>query len=362
MKRIALAMTGESRVRHWMLIATVFAAGCSSEPEMLAKPMLVRTVIVGSSGAQGPTLTGTVHARIESALGFRVGGKIVTRYVEAGQHVHRGQPLARIDASDYALLATAAHSDAEAASAQQRRAGADLARLKPLADKGFVSIRALDAARAEADASAALMRAARANAANAANQSGYATLVADADGIVMSVEAEPGQVVAPGQTIVRLGRSGSRDAVVSVPEQLRAQATGAVSVSLFDGGKLLDARLRSLSAAADPATRTFEARYTLAGGDTLPLGGTATVRLAGKSGAAIRIPIAALIDRGSGPGVWIVGDHDQLVFRPVRIAGLDEEDATLSAGLHGGERIVALGAHLLRPGQKVRIEDVRPAI
>lgn len=334
--------------------------GCGGEQEASAPLPLVRAIIVQPGLAQGQSFTGIVRARSESQLAFRVPGRVTARLVEPGQIVRRGQLLARLDPSDLALAASAARSGVAAARAEAGRSASELRRLEPLARKGFVSKRALDQARADAGEASARLLQSQAEAEMAGNQSGYANLLADSDGVVMSVSAEPGQIVAAGEPVIRLARQGVRDAVVQIPETARRFAGTAATASPYEGGMSMPASLYSLAAAADPATRTYEARYALPGASQMvALGSTITVQLTGRN-APLLVPLGALYDRGRGPGVWVVTGAPPVVrFRPVRVSALREEVAEISAGLRGGERVVALGAHLLKEGQKVRIEGVR---
>ena len=223
---------------------------------------------------------------------------------------------------------------------------------------GAVSASAYDQAKAAALSARAQLSSAEAQARVSRNDTGYTLLVADADGVVAETLAEPGQVVAAGQTVVRLARSGPREAVVALPETLRP-ALGTEAEARTYGGLGGTARLRQLSDAADPATRTFEARFVLAGAPaSAPLGSTVTIRLAvpGQA-AAIAVPLGAIYDRGQGPGVWVVAGQasPKVSWRPVRLATIGDEKAVVAAGLRPGERFVALGAHMLHQGQPVRI-------
>ncbi|MDB5686008.1 MAG: hypothetical protein JWR77_597 [Rhizorhabdus sp.] len=342
--------------RMWGLaVACTILTGCGARKAEAPQPPMVQTMVVGSQAATGASLTGTVQARIESDIAFRIPGKIVARSVEAGQAVRRGQPLARLDPADYALASAGARSQAEAARAEYKRAQDDVRRFTPLLARGFVTGRSFDAARAEADAAGARLRAAEANARSLGNQSGYAGLFADADGIVTAIAAEPGQVVTAGQPVVRLARNGPRDVVVAVPEDRRGLAGRPAIVTIYGDARRYPAKLHSLAGAADSATRSYQARYEIEGGVTLPLGATATVLLEGEGPQRIAVPLGALHDGGRGPGVWVVGADKRVTFRPVRVAALGDESADIAAGLKGGERIVVLGAHLLEPGQAVRI-------
>lgn len=312
-----------------------------------------------ANGAEA-SYTGVVHARTESNLGFRVGGKIVERLIDPGQTVRQGQPLMKLDASDFALATSAAHAAVDAALARQVQAAAEEARLRRLLTLGAVSNQAYEQAKAGADSAAAQLDAERARARQVAHQSDYTVLLADADGVVMEVPAEPGQVVAAGQTVVKLARSGAREALVNLPETALPQARHPQAATLYGGdGTAIPLTLRELSAVADPQTRTYAARYALGGaGAAAPLGATVTVRLGAAAATAgeVSVPLGALVDKGAGPGVWIIDAKTSTVqLRPVKIAQLGEESARLAAGLAPGERAVAFGAHLLKPGQKVEL-------
>lgn len=334
-------------------------AACSSaEADPRTQPQLVRTATLATVNGGGRDFTGIVSARVQSDLGFRVPGKIVERLVDTGQAVRRGQPLMRIDRTDLALATTASNGAVEAARARALQTAADEARYRDLVAAGAVSASTYDQAKAAADSARAQLRAAQAQAGVSRNEAGYSVLVADADGIVVETLAEPGQVVAAGQTVVKLARSGAREAVIDLPETVRPQVGSAARATLFSDGSTSPAHLRQLSNAADPQTRTYEARYVLEGAAAqAPLGATVTVTVAepGKPGAT-QIPLAAVYDGGKGPGVWIVdGKSLQVHWRPVQLAALGEEMATISGGLRSGERFVALGAHLLHDGETVKL-------
>lgn len=340
------------------LIALALAACDKKEADPRTLPPLVRVTVPSSGAGTGREFTGVVAARVQSDLGFRVGGKVVQRLVNAGQVVRRGQPLMRIDASDLTLASQASAGTVEAARARARQTAADEARLRDLVGAGAVSASAYDQARAAADAARAQLASATAQARVARNETGYSVLLADADGTVVETLAEPGQVIGAGQVVVRIARSGPREALVQLPETLRP-GIGSTAQAHTYGGATGTATLRELSDAADPATRTFAARYVLAGAPAqAPLGSTVTVALAQPGAAAATdVPLAAITDTGKGPGVWVVraGRQPTVAWRPVRIATVGEESATLSAGLRAGETIVALGAHLMHQGQPVRI-------
>jgi RND family efflux transporter MFP subunit len=350
------------------VLPSIVLAGCHrAEPDPRSEPPLVRTAISQPDRGASREFTGIVAARVQSDLGFRVGGKVIERLVEAGQIVRRGQPLMRIDRTDLALASTASLGTVQAAEARATQTAADEKRLRDLVGAGAISASAYDQAKAAADAARAQLIAARAQARVAQNETGYGVLLADADGTVVETLAEPGQIVAAGQIVVRVARSGPREALVQLPETFRPALNSVANARTFDGAAG-SATLRQLSDAADPASRTYEARYVL-GGDLAraPLGSTVTVTLApqGQGQAqtpALLVPLSAINDTGRGPGVWIVrpGPRPAVAWRPVRIAAIGEESATLSGGLNPGERFVAMGAHMLHQGEVVRLMAPAP--
>nr|WP_207786050.1 efflux RND transporter periplasmic adaptor subunit [Altererythrobacter segetis] len=341
------------------LLASLLSSCGQADADPRTMPPLVRTAQTGAAEAGNREFTGVVGARVQSDLGFRVAGKVVARLVDAGQTVRRGQPLMRIDPTDYSLATQAATATVAAARARATQTGNDERRYRDLVAAGAVSASAYDQAKAAALAARADLTAAEAQARVSRNDAGYTVLVADADGTVVETLAEPGQVVAAGQTVVRLAHSGPREAIVSLPEPVRPPL-GALSRARTYSGLAGEARLRQLSDAADPATRTFEARFVLGGtAAAAPLGSTVVVALdiPGRP-AALSVPLGAVYDRGHGPGVWVVDGrgNPKVSWRAVRLASVGEESAQIAAGLRPGERIVALGAHLLHQGETVRID------
>ena len=336
---------------------------CSEKPvtDPRTEAPLVRAAAVQEAEAASRAFTGTVAARIQSDLGFRVAGKVLERLVDAGQTVKRGQPLMRIDPADLQLAAHAQQEAVSAARARARQASEDEARYRDLRGTGAISASAYDQVKAAADAAKAQLSAAEAQADVARNASSYAVLVADGDGVVMETLAEPGQVVNAGQPVVRLAHAGRREAVVQLPETLRPALGSSAQAVLFGKEDVsVAARLRQLSDTADRLTRTFEARYVLDGElANAPLGATVTIRIADGPAAApagLQVPIGALYDAGKGPGVWVInGEPAKVRWRPVTVEQLDAERARVSGNLHQGDRIVALGAHQLRDGVQVRV-------
>jgi len=348
-------------------VMTAALAACSnadSSTDPRTQPPLVRIENVESNFQSGRTFTGTIAARVQSDLGFRVPGKVLERLVDAGQSVRRGQALMRIDPVDLKLAMRAQAESVAAARAFARQTAEDEVRYRDLVAGGAVSASAYDKVKATAESAAAQLNAAEAQAEVARNESTYAVLLADADGVVVETLAEPGQVVAAGQVVVRVAHAGSREAVIELPETLRPAIGSTGRATLYGSSLSGTATLRQLSDAANPQTRTFEARYVLDSSlASAPLGSTISVHIADAGSVqSVQVPIGAIFDSGKGAGVWLVqGDSPRVTWRPVQIASLSDGAASVRGNLKAGDRVVALGAHLLREGEQIRLAQTGAA-
>ncbi|HWT21720.1 MAG TPA: efflux RND transporter periplasmic adaptor subunit [Variovorax sp.] len=339
-------------------------AACDDKapPDPRTLTPLVRAATVQAAASASRSFTGTVAARVQSDLGFRVSGKVLERLVDAGQTVKRGQLLMRIDPVDLRLASRAQQEAVTAARSRAKQASDEELRYRDLRGTGAISASAYDRIKATADAAQAQLSAAEAQSEVARNANRYSELVADADGTVLETLAEPGQVVSAGQPVVRVAQAGRREAVVQLPETLRPAIGSAGQATLFGReGIAVPVKLRQLSDAADKLTRTFEARYVLDGAlANAPLGATVTVDIGdGRQARAggVQVPIGALFDTGKATGVWVIigGDPSTVRWQPVAVEGLDGERALVAGQLKLGDQVVALGAHLLREGEKVRV-------
>jgi RND family efflux transporter MFP subunit len=338
------------------VLAACNDATSSTDPR--TQPPLVRIETVETSVQSERSFTGIVAARVQSDLGFRVPGKVLERLVDAGQSVKRGQALMRIDPTDLTLAMRANEEAVAAAKALARQTTEDEVRYRDLVAAGAVSASAYDKVKAAAESARAQLNASEAQADVARNETSYAVLFADADGVVVETLAEPGQVVDAGQVVVRVARAGSREAVIELPETLRPAIGSTGRATLYGSGLTGAAKLRQLSNAANRQTRTFEARYVLESRlADAPLGSTISIHiLDSRSAPSLQVPIGAIFDPGKGPGVWLVqGESPQVTWRAVQIASLSDGAASVLGNLEAGDRVVALGAHLLREGEHVRL-------
>ncbi|MFG1186010.1 efflux RND transporter periplasmic adaptor subunit [Xanthobacter aminoxidans] len=330
----------------------------ASREATLARPVQVTTVSFRPRQTQ-KSFVGVVRARREIDLAFRVGGKVVQRLVEVGDRIEPGTVVARLDREDLKLELESAKAEMQAATANLAQTTTEDTRYRALTAKGAASNADLDRKSLAKDEAVGRLERAKRSLELAENRLSYADLVTDAAGVVVATSAEPGQVVASGQTIVRVARLDEKEALVSLPETALADArTADAVVSLWaDPGRRIPARLRELSPQADATSRTYPARFTLDGADeTVALGMTATVTLRPKDQQQVaRLPLSALIDRGHGPQVFVVdGATHAIVARPVEIAAYTGDEVLLSGGVAPGDAVVILGVQTLLPGQKVR--------
>jgi RND family efflux transporter MFP subunit len=350
-------------------LGSAAALGLGSDPPVESDPrqgpQLVQIATARPAQPAERAFTGVISARVQSNLGFRVPGKVIERLVDTGETVRAGQPLMRLDQTDLDLALAAKEKVVAAARAVVVQAAADEARHRALRRSGWSTQQKYDQVKAALDSAKAQLAAAEAEAGVARNEVSYALLLADADGTVVDTLAEPGQVVAAGQTMVKLAHAGAREATVNLPEAVRPAIGSLAQARLYgEPSAPSPARLRQLSDAADPASRTYEARYVLEGeAARAPLGATVTVRVAtNEAGEATEVPIGALHDDGRSTGVWILDPKTSSVsFHTVQVRQVAAETAIVG-GVRTGERVVALGAHLLHEGERVRVAGQTVAV
>jgi len=347
-----------------LLLSTVCLLSACSKPEPKEAPLrAVKVVTVGADALQSvPEFSGEVRARVESRLGFRVGGKIIRRQAELGQRVRAGEVLAQLDPQDYQLSVDAAKAQLAAAATNRDLAAADFRRYKELREQNFISAAELERREATLKAAQAQFDQAQAQLSGQGNQARYTTLVADVAGVVTAVDGEAGQVVAAGAPVIRIAQDGPRDAVFVVPEdKVQALHVGTVAdVKLWASQTTVKGRVREVAASADPVTRTFSVKVSLDTKDVWPLGATVSVAMqamhamAPSAGKAMHLPLSALLKEGDKSNVWVLDTQTMTVaLQPITVATVDGNEVVVGAGLQSGMQVVTAGVHVLSPGQKV---------
>jgi RND family efflux transporter MFP subunit len=324
------------------------------------RPVQIQRVAFESADASRE-FVGVVRARHETDLGFRVAGKMIARSINIGDTVHAGDVVAQLDPQDLDLQVASAQAELAAATSNLTDAAAEEARYANLKTRGAVAVADYDHKKAAKDEAVGRLERARRALDLAANQRAYAELKIDVDGVITATLAEPGQVVALGQAVARLAHHGEMEALVALPESWLGEARKAeATVQLWsDPGHSLAAHLRELSPQADATTRTYAARFTIENpGDAVALGMTATVKLSHASAQVAKLPLSAILNRGTGPAVYLVDKAGALELRPVTVASFSENVALVSKGVVAGDSVVTLGVQKLVAGEQVRAVEI----
>jgi membrane fusion protein, multidrug efflux system len=353
------------------VFAVLVLGACHRQAPTNAAPAIVVASPVHAypGGGAGESIRYPVEAaaRYSNAMSFRVAGKLIERNVRLGDSVRRGQVIARLDALDAQKQASSAQAALEAAEHRLSFAKQQLDRDQAQFAQNLIAANQLEqtqdayaAALAGRDQSAAQLVVAR-------NTLQYNTLVADHDGVITSEDADTGQVVSAGQAVYGLAWTGDTDAYLDAAAgDLGRMVIGQPASVTFAAlpGRRFEARVREVAPAADPQSRTYRVKLTLAEpGAAVRFGmtGDATLSAAAAAGDAptFKVPATAIFHRGSDPAVWVIRSNDStLELRPVAVASYRERTATVTGGLSDGDEVVLAGVHTVYAGQHVK--QVRP--
>lgn len=349
-----------------LMVGGLAACGNGGAQAPAARPVLVAKA-AEAAGPARPELSayaGEVRAREETALAFRVGGKVLRRLVDVGDRVRAGDVIAELDPGDLRLQAESLQAQATAADAQLARARADHARLTALADDRLVSRSALDQQTAALRAAEGQARAARAQRDLARNQAAYGQLRVSQDGVIASRQVEAGQVIAAGQPAFTLAADSGREIAFALPEsRIHEFRIGQpVVIELWSAsGERLPGRIREIAPAADPQARTYAARATLDGdaGRVVALGQSARVYIPGTAASGLHLPLSALQRDGKGrAAVWVVDAATRKARRvPVVTGPYGDDGVDVRSGLKPDDWVVLAGGHLLHDGAQVQPVD-----
>ncbi len=348
------------RLALLLLSSAVLLTACSKPAEKVEDIRPVRVIQLAAEKVDvAAEFSGEVRPRVESRLGFRVGGKIVARKVDVGATVKRGQVLMQLDPQDLQLAQAQSNAGLKAAESNRDLARAELKRYQELREKNFVSQAVLDGKMTTFKAAQATYEQALAAYKNQSNQTAYTALVSDVDGVVTSVDAEVGQVVAAGSPVVRVAQLGEKEIVIGIPEDKvdTLRRIGDVRVRIWaNPNATIAGKIRELSPIADPATRTYTAKISIPDAPAdVRLGMTAYVIFADKTpNAMLKVPLTALFQEKAGTAVWVV-ENGTVKLVPVQVAAPAGNDILIAAGVSPGQTVVTAGVNLLKPGQKVKI-------
>ena len=278
---------------------------------------------------------GTVASRYETAMAFRVGGKMVSRRIEVGSVVQPGMVLAELDGEDMRLSIQAARAKLAAAEATYAQTAADLQRYKELRNGQSFAKATYDQRLAAAQSDEARLKQARSELQIAERQFDYTVMRADGMGVVTSLSAEVGQVVAQGQTIMKVASTSALDIVVSIPEQdLEEIRTAERTVFTLwanpdkSGPENFHiAHLREVAPGADPATRTYTAKFTISNPpDLIRIGMSATLIIEQRAKHPVaELPLSALFQDEGQPAFWVLDPVTNcLVLKPVTAGATHE--------------------------------------
>src|SRR5436190_7072156 len=328
----------------------------AASPAPLVRPVL--SIIVTPDEAGGAVFAGTVGARYESILGFRVLGRMIARDVNVGDSVKQGARLAALDPTPFQLALRNAEAELARADAHLQEAKADAARQRQLFQRGVNAKAEFEAAQHEFESAEASREAAQANVRVAQEKLGYTELHAEFDGVVAATKAEVGQVVQPGQEVVHVVRPEEREAVVDVPDHIAANlrpGTSFIVTSEAETATRVKGQVREIAPQADLATRTRRVKITLVDSPLSFRLGTIVKAVAGMdAGAEIELPSSALLERNGQTFVWVVdAATNKVSMREVKIGARDADSFRVAEGLAVGARVVTAGVHSLSPDQLV---------
>jgi multidrug efflux system membrane fusion protein len=341
------------------VLATLLGA-CSKEPVKVEDIRPVRAIVLSANSIDiDAEFAGEVRARVESRLAFRVPGKITARKVDPGTLVKRGQVLMQLDPQDLQLSQAQAKAGLRAAETARDLAKSELKRYQELRVKNFVSQAVLDQKLSGYNAAQAQVDAAQAAYFGQSNQAGYATLVADIDGVVTAVDAEVGQVVTPGAPVVRVAKTTEKEIVIGLPEDKvdTLRKVQDVTVRLWANPKVvIPGKIREVSPVADAATRTYAVKVSIPdSAEDVKLGMTALVQFSSTTATPlIRVPLTALFHEKATTSVWVV-ENGAVKLMPVQVGGTAGNEVVLVGGVKPGQTVVTAGVNLLKQDQKVKI-------
>lgn len=345
-------------MRIILLILVLLCAGCGNKSEEKILPPPVKIIQVGETATtQTEIYAGVVRGRYESNLAFQVGGKIISRNVEAGNFVRTGEILMQIDAKDLVQQLNAGKAQVESARTSLNLAKSNFERYSQLFSENAISAAMLDQYRANYEAAVANYNAAVAQANQIANSLSYTQLLANSDGVISAINAEVGQVVAAGQTVLTLVQVGELEVEINVPENKlpEIELGKRAEISFWANSDKVGGVVREIAPMADSTARTYRVRISIPNPrDAIYLGMTASAEFQSKNLSGYTLPLSAIYQTGNNPQVWVVTPESKAALKSVTVESFSENEVVVR-GISPQDRVVVAGVHKLREGQDVRI-------
>lgn len=343
------------------LFCMILLSGCGKKTVVESEPLLVKTQQISLGTMAGSAeYPGEVKGRYESKLSFQVGGKIKVRHVELGSRVHAGDILLEIDSKDLAQTVNSGAAQVASAQAQLNLAESNMNRYAKLYEQQAVSAAVYDQYKTSYEAALAAVQQAQAQYAQGSNSLSYSQLIADSDGVISALNVEAGQVVAAGQQVATLVKSGEMEVEINIPENRLTEISQAqnIQVSFWALNNIaVKGKVREIAPMADAVARTYKVRISIINPpEQLQLGMTANVTIGGDDNLvkATAIPLSAVYQTGDQPQVWVV--QDGIVhLKEIKIEAFGDNQVKVTSGLSQGDIIVTAGVHKLREGDKVRL-------
>lgn len=343
--------------------ALVILTGCGKDDEKAAEAAAVRPVLYTIATPKPAILTsfaGTIEPRYSTNLAFRVLGRLIARPVIVGDLVTKDEMVAMLDPATLDLAVQSARADLASAQARFTNAAGSEERLHILLEGNNISQADYDAAKQARDSAEAELEKAQAGLRKAQDQRGYAVLSPDFDGVVSATNAEVGQVVAAGQTVMTVARPDIREAVLDIPDSMTEYfaADTPFNVQLQADPRVTGhGTLREVAPQADAQTRTRRVRIALENPpDGFRLGATIRAGLARAQKDHVILPIQALLEKDGKTAIWVIDPETQTVsLHEVQLVER-RADSFLANNVEAGSYVAIAGVNQLEDGQKVRLD------
>jgi HlyD family secretion protein len=340
-----------------LAVRLTHALGTKSLVNKVPIPTVSVTEVGVSTLPTTVSIIGTIAARYDMPIGVEGdAGRVAAIYVEAGDHVKRGQVLARLNVSVLEPQVANLEAALEQARAEAELADAEYRRAQAVGASGALSAEETQRRKSAALTAAAKVKVAAAQLAEAQARLARAAVRAPADGIILTRNVEVGQTATPGgEALFRLSERGEVELRGQVSEQdLPLLKVGqSVNVRLTGTTRIYEGHVRLLGAVIDPQTRLGMVRVALTPDPNLRPGAFARADVTVSNADRAVLPQTAVLTDDKGSYVLIVNAQHKVERRAVRVSGMVQNGVTISEGVSGKEQVVATAGAFLQEGELV---------